>query len=369
MATARADSTDTPVATEGLCEGELGGGFRPAHPSAASVIKPAARAAFTLRGPWSCAGSGPVKWEVRMPFDSPFAPDTIVDSLEPTQPEPMIPPPGPPRVLVAAALFLSTTFISTTVRADYPPRALDQHFTIDPVVDITVSAAGAGLSGLSELILSTGEILPQKPGSSANLLSFDRIAVTQTIDRNASTYSDIGLGLALGFAAVDPFLSAARDGWDAALVDAVMYAESLSVTLALTDATKIAVRRPRPIDYLNVSTNPSDTNLNLSFFSGHSALAASVTATATYIAFIRAPQSPRPWITLCAGSLLTAFVSYERVRSGAHFPTDVIAGSLVGGAIGVLVPHLHRHGEERPSVWVGLAPSAGGGMLSVHGIF
>src|SRR5260370_18097400 len=138
----------------------------------------------------------------------------------------MIPPPRPPGVLVAAALFVNALFISTTVREDYPPRALDQHFTIDPVVDITVSVTGAGLSGLSELILSTGEILPQKPGSSDNLLGFDRIAVTQTIDRNASTYSDIGLGLALGFAAGDPSLSAARDGGEARLGARGSYAEA-----------------------------------------------------------------------------------------------------------------------------------------------
>jgi len=353
-----------------VSEGELSAGFRAAHPGATNGIKESARAALTLNRSWQNAGAALATRSARMPFDSRLAADTIVDSPDPTQPDPMIPPPGSPRVFATAALFVSTTSISATVRADYPPKASDQHFTIDPVIDITVSVAGAGMSGLSELILSTGEIVPQKPGSSDNLLGFDRIAVTQTIDPNASTYSDIGLGLALGFAAVDPFLSAARDGWDAALVDAVMYAESLSLTLALTDATKIAVRRPRPIDYLNVSKNPADTNLNLSFFSGHSATTAAATATATYIAFVRSPHSIRPWITLCAGTLVTAFVSYERVRSGAHFPTDVIAGSLAGGAIGVLVPHLHLHGEERPSVWIGLAPSAGGGgMLAVHGIF
>jgi len=35
---------------------------------------------------------------------------------------------------------------------------------------------------------------------------------------------------------------------------------------------------------------------------------------------------------------VTAFVSYERVRSGEHFPTDVIMGSLAGAGIGVHVP-------------------------------
>jgi PAP2 superfamily protein len=271
--------------------------------------------------------------------------------------------------LAAAALLASAVTISTNVRADNPPSASDQHFAIDPVFDITMTAAGAGMSGLLELILSTGEIVPEKPGSPTSLLGIDRIAVTQTIDPHAATYSDVALGLALGFAAVDPFLSAERDGWDAARVDAVMYAESLSLTLALTDATKIAVRRPRPIDYLNVEKNPSDTNLELSFPSGHAAITAATTATATYLAFIRSPESPRPWITLCAGTLLTAFVSYERVRAGAHFPTDVLAGALEGGAIGVLVPHLHRHAEVSQNVWVGLAAAPSGGLLTLHGAF
>ena len=40
----------------------------------------------------------------------------------------------------------------------------------------------------------------------------------------------------------------------------------------------------------------------------------------------------RPWLTLGLGTALTTFVSVERVRAGAHFPTDVIAGAIAGGS-------------------------------------
>ncbi len=280
---------------------------------------------------------------------------------------------APAAIAAVAALALTTE----ASRADDPPKKPDQHFTVDPVADITLTAGGAGLSALLELILSTGEVkpLPVQPGDSNRLLGVNRIAVTQTIDRNAGTFSDIGLATAVGFAVLDPFLSGYRDGWDATLVDAVMYAETIALTEGLTDVTKIAVRRPRPIDYLNCSTTASgltgacsSTDLELSFFSGHAAITGAITGTATYLAFARSPGSPRPWITLAAGVLLTSFVGFERVRSGNHFPTDVIAGAGVGGAIGVLVPHLHRHSQEAPAVWVGLAPVEGGAALSVHGV-
>jgi len=262
----------------------------------------------------------------------------------------------------------------------------DQHFSVDPIADGVIIATGGGTSGLLELILSTGEIVPLKPGSPSNLLSFDQTAVWQTVDPNASQFSNIGLATAIGFAAIDTLLSGIRDGWDASLVDGMMYAESLSLTLALTDITKMAVRRPRPLAYtqqaaLNaqckVNGTPTyacptiaNTDTQLSFFSGHAALTAAMAATATYLAFVRAPRSPRPWITLAAGVLLTAFVSVERVRAGAHFPTDVIAGSLFGAAVGVLVPHYHRRKEESLGVWIGLAPApGGGGTASLQGVF
>jgi membrane-associated phospholipid phosphatase len=265
-----------------------------------------------------------------------------------------------------------------TVPPGPPGLELGQHFVVDPVLDGVVVAGGAGFSVLLGLVLSSGEISANLPGPTSNLLSWDRVAVTQSIDPNAGTYSNIGLYTAIGFAVLDPVVSGVRDGWDAALVDAMIYAETASMTETFTDVTKIAVRRPRPIDYVNCPypqpTPPkagcTATNLNLSFFSGHAATVASIGATATYLAFVRDPDGARPWITLGASVALTGFVSYERVRSGQHFPTDVIAGSMAGAAMGIVVPHLHRHKQEAPTVWVGAAPApGGGGSLTVGGSF
>src|SRR5215472_12440626 len=102
----------------------------------------------------------------------------------------------PPTAAAVGLLLLSW---SRTAAADPAPwTADDQHFKVDPVADGVLIAAGAGTAGLLELILSTGEIAPQRPGSTNNLLSFDRGAVNQTVDSSAGTLSDIGLGAAIG---------------------------------------------------------------------------------------------------------------------------------------------------------------------------
>jgi hypothetical protein len=210
--------------------------------------------------------------------------------------------------LGAASLLL----LPSVARADETIPA--DHFAIQPVADGAVIATGAGFSVLLGMVLNTGEIqpLPVAPDAEDRLLGVDRIAVTQTIDPHAGTYSDIGLYAGIGLAVVDTVSTAFRDHWEAALTDGVMYAESVSLTLAVDDL---------------------------------------------------------PWLTLAGGTLLTGFVGYERVRAGAHFPTDVIMGALAGASIGVLVPHLHRRGT-RP-VWVDFAPAprGSGATLGIGGFF
>jgi membrane-associated phospholipid phosphatase len=259
-----------------------------------------------------------------------------------------------------------------------PHVADNQHFTIDPILDGLLIAGGATFDTLLSLIVSTGEIQPQPPGDPAKLLSIDRSAVTQAIDPNANARSNLGLWAAYAYAVLDPVLSGVRDGRRAFLVDGVMYAESIVLTGVFTEATKIGVRRPRPIDYecrppASATINCANTDLQLSFFSGHASATGAITGTATYLAFARSGwRSPRPWVTLGVGTALTAFVSYERVRSGEHFPTDVIMGSLAGAGIGILVPHLHRRPHyhdnelETPPFIIGYAPTRGGGSATLQ---
>jgi membrane-associated phospholipid phosphatase len=277
---------------------------------------------------------------------------------------------------------------------DLEPKAAEPRpagrvtFDIDPVADIGIIAVSLGFAGVLDLINSTGEIRPQQIAPNfdrSKLIGIDRGAISQTPDPNAGTYSNIGMIAAVGFAFVDPVISGFRESSvQTGLADGIMYAESMSLTFAATNMVKMAVRRPRPQAYIDADAHKNDptynnavTDSSLSFFSGHAAITAAVGATATYLAFARSPHNARPWVTLIVAAGLSTFVSVERVRAGAHFPTDVIAGSVAGAGIGVVVPHLHRTEDiKQRRVWVGYsaAPSDGyqqaqGGLLTASGFF
>lgn len=259
-----------------------------------------------------------------------------------------------------------------------PPRS---RYVADPFSDGAVLSLSLGMAVLSELILETGEITPQQPRAETALLAIDRPSITAQPVAAWGTASTIGLGVALAYAAIDPVFSGYRNGVESGIVDGVIYAETLSVTWAVTNLAKIAFRRPRPSAYQEQARRDaaggtatadglSDTNSAMSFFSGHASITASVTAASTYLAFSRSASRVRPWLTLGIGTALTTVVGLGRVKAGEHFPTDVIAGAMVGAGIGVLVPHLHREepARRRP-VWIGLGAEPGGVSVRAQGLF
>jgi membrane-associated phospholipid phosphatase len=260
-------------------------------------------------------------------------------------------------------------------------------FQSDPIADGCIILVSLGSAGVLDLINSTGEIRPQQIAPNFDrhqLIWIDRGAVKSQFDSSAALISNVGLGLAGAFAVIDPVLSGAREhSVQTGVVDGVMYAETVSLALALTNVVKIAVRRPRPIAYADAEAHRGDptysnasTDSSLSFFSGHASITGAVGATATYLAFTRSPGKLRPWLTLLVASGVTTVTSIERVRAGRHFPTDVIAGAMAGAGIGVVVPHLHRTEDvrQRP-VWVGFNPVPStdraevvGGVLTLNGL-
>jgi membrane-associated phospholipid phosphatase len=316
----------------------------------------------------------PAKLEPAPPPPAPKQPER--DRLPLAEATPVVPP---------KSLERSETLEPQVAEYKPPGRAT---FDVDPIADTGLIVISGGLAFVLEEINGTGEIRPQPIDPSfdkSQLIGIDRAAVEGTPDSGASARSNIGLFGAAAFAAVDPVLSGFRErSIQTALVDAMLYGESICLTFAFTSSAKLAVRRPRPIAYRRAQaafdagqTTPyqsASTDSGLSFFSGHASITAAIGATGTYLAFTRDPDGWRPWLTLGLATGVTTFVSVERVRAGRHFPTDVLAGVIAGTGIGIVVPHLHRTTDvKQRRVWVGFAPvdsddDGQGGVLSVNGL-
>jgi undecaprenyl-diphosphatase len=271
--------------------------------------------------------------------------------------------------------------VPTPARAAAAPQAAPRartRFSADPITDGAIISVSLGFGALSELVVTTGEIIPQQPQAASRLLAIDRLALFKH-EGKAGPTSTIAAAIMLGYAVFDPVASGYRDGVTAGLVDAAIYAEALALTWAATNMAKLTVRRPRPRAYqeqerlyelygMEDAPSITETDTGLSFFSGHTALGAAVTSTATYLAFARSPDGARPWITLLTGTAVTAFIGVQRVRAGAHFPTDVIAAAMAGTGIGLLVAHLHvEEGSSRPALWIGFEGGRQDGRLSLGG--
>jgi membrane-associated phospholipid phosphatase len=128
---------------------------------------------------------------------------------------------------------------------------------------------------------------------------------------------------------------------------ALMFAESIFFLSGFTYITKATAGRRRPYIYntdLSVEERYAmgGNDACFSFFSGHTA--AAFTAATFLSKVISDIHGNCIWTKLLWGSSLTvaALTGYARVKAGKHYPTDVIAGAVVGFAIGYLVPTLHK---------------------------
>ena len=129
----------------------------------------------------------------------------------------------------------------------------------------------------------------------------------------------------------------------------ILGTQTYTLTSGLTLIAKATVRRNRPFTY--IQNLPADEVLRnkqlaadarFSFFSGHTSMAA---ASSFFIARVYSDYYPdskaKPWVWTGA-AILPAIVGYMRIRSGKHFPTDVMTGYAVGAMAGILIPILHR---------------------------
>jgi len=146
---------------------------------------------------------------------------------------------------------------------------------------------------------------------------------------------------AVGFAALGP-LSHESNGreW---LTNAGIVADSVAVTGILTQVAKHSFRRERPAGNPCRSGTAPEGDRNLSFFSGHAAIAFALISSARETARLRG-RSSNEWVVV--GGLSAAATGYLRVAGDRHHLIDVLAGASVGYFVGRFVP---RHFHHRPS--------------------
>lgn len=241
--------------------------------------------------------------------------------------------------------FSAPILLSTLVSAGTP-------YQVDFAADGTATAAMLGMLLLVDATIKPAFPIEPACGSlaeptlcpKANLNLLDQQAVGLN-SKAWRTTSDFGQIFALGLPIVATAWDSAISGSDHALrdgfTDSLVMAEAVAAASLLSQGLKFAVRRPRPSNYFG---EPQATSLErkLSFPSGHVTAAASAAAAYSTTFALRHPKSPWRWAVISGGVGLTTLVALGRVEGGMHFPTDVLAGALLGGTVGFLVPYLHR---------------------------
>lgn len=150
--------------------------------------------------------------------------------------------------------------------------------------------------------------------------------------------------LALG-GVVAPALRARR-GWHAAQ-NAAIVVNGFVLTTALADGVKKLTDRQRPgvlhgrAELIEAARVPLE--FNLSFFSGDTAWAFVLAASAWAIAAGRGYASAR-WLAVACAAVAVG-VAALRIAADMHWATDVLAGALAGTLVGVGLPAL-VHGRD-----------------------
>ncbi len=125
---------------------------------------------------------------------------------------------------------------------------------------------------------------------------------------------------------------------------AVLLAQNVWITGNLVQSTKVLVGRGRP--YLQgtgpISSEGKDNYY--SFFSGHSAITATMATTAMMGAFRYLQGDQATWgkaaaISTGAVALTTAAL---RIAAGKHYPSDVLTGIAVGTAVALINCYIHE---------------------------
>jgi membrane-associated phospholipid phosphatase len=113
--------------------------------------------------------------------------------------------------------------------------------------------------------------------------------------------------------------------------------------------------------YTNNPVNIADGQNKNSFYSGHVASAA---AASFFMAKVYCDYHPEAsqWLAFGTAAIPPLIMGYVRLMALDHFPSDVAVGYAVGTLCGVLIPELHKIGDNNLSMGIYTSPTTGTGL-------
>lgn len=118
------------------------------------------------------------------------------------------------------------------------------------------------------------------------------------------------------------------------LDDAIYIGTSVAEAVVITSGIKYAVQRERPFEkYPDLIEKRVDATSS-SFPSGHTASAFSLATSLS----IRYPK----WYVIAPSYLWAGSVGFARMNEGVHYPSDVVAGAIIGSGCAIVNVYVNK---------------------------
>ncbi|UOB19379.1 phosphatase PAP2 family protein [Abyssalbus ytuae] len=248
---------------------------------------------------------------------------------------------------LSGILFLTTFLINAQSDSIYfeQPQKKYRFFNDSFLIDASVTAVAAGVT-----LYNFSKIYNKPRSSEESVLALDPQDVNR-FDRSAAgnydeDLKDISDGIFYGvipYPLIGLLLNkeTRQDFWQLSF----LYLETMSLTGVTYSTSQQLNDRRRPYVYneeLSMGKRTRGSGRN-SFFGGHPALVATATFFFAKVYDDYHPDSNFKWVLYGVAGAATYATAHLRVLAGQHFPSDVIVGSIIGTASGILIPHFHKN--------------------------